>query len=150
MRDYETGDVLFKLHFHPAILSMGQADYRGNGSSDLILCTGAGEVRGYERSKINLISMRPIDQEQLVTLLSTKKSLLAEISHYESNIKFNKERMNDDGRALQLPANIGVIPANTRLQIAIYTNIENIENVSRGVEEAQLSFKFQLMFFFAA
>lgn len=142
MRDFETGDVLFKLHFHPAILSMGQADYRGIGASDLILCTGAGEVRGYERSKINLISMRPIDQEQLVTLLSTKKRLMAEISHYDSNIKFNKERMNDDGQQPhQLPANIGVIPANTRLQIAIYTNIENLENASGVVVHKVMSRK---------
>lgn len=128
MRDYSTGDVLFKLHFHQTKIALGQADYRGNGSNDLVLCTSNGEVRGYEKSKINLFSMKPMDQEMLTVLLSTKKNLLSEISHYESNVKYNKEKNYDEG-IVQIPSNIGVIPANTRLQIAIYTNIEDEENV---------------------
>lgn len=135
MRDFSTGDVLFKLHHHPAIIACGQADYRGNGYMDLILCTATGEVRGYERSKINLFNMRSVDHEDLATLLSTKKNLLAEIGHYESNVKFNKDRMNaamGEHRQLQqiIPEDCGVIAANTRLQIAIYTNIENMEKVT--------------------
>lgn len=128
MRDYNTGDVLFKINFHQPIISIGQADYRGNGTNDLILCTANGEVRGYEKSKINLFSMKPIDQEELSVLLTTKKNLLSEINHYESNVKFNKDKYSDDSQTI-VPQDIAVIPANTRLQIAIYTNIENMENV---------------------
>lgn len=147
MRDYCTGDVLFKLHFHQTKIALGQADYRGNGSNDLVLCTSNGEVRGYEKSKINLFSMKPMDQEVLTVLLSAKKNLLAEISHYESNTKYNKERNYDDGAVAQnIPSNIGVIPANTRLQIAIYTNIEEIENVKKIIFNLFLSLN--VFFFF--
>ncbi|XP_037037764.1 Bardet-Biedl syndrome 2 protein homolog [Bradysia coprophila] len=124
MRDYGTGDILYKLNLNHPIISVGQADYRGNGANDLILCTTTGEVRGYERSKINLNTMKCSDQEELLELLTQKKVLLAEISHYECNEKLNREKQNDYDDKFVAPEGVGVIPSNTRLQIAIYNNIE--------------------------
>lgn len=150
MRDYQTGDVLFKLHFAQAVLALGLADYRGNGSTDLVMCAANGEVRGYERSKINLFSAQPLEQEELAALLAKRKHLMAELSHYETNVRLNKERGdgvlptygNEDAqqRALMMSAvgggtEVGVIPANTRLQIAIYTNIEELNKVRGGVKK---------------
>lgn len=146
MRDYLTGDVLHKLHFHQAVLALGLADYRGNGSIDLVMCAANGEVRGYERSKINLFSMQPAELEELTALLARKKNLIAELSHYETNVRLNKERegivssfYGDQGDAQQrilLSASgseVGVIPANTRLQIAMYTNIDEPNKVNEIV-----------------
>lgn len=130
MRDYGTGDILYKLNFNHPIISVGQADYRGNGTNDLILCTTSGEVRGYERSKINLNTMKCSDQDELLELLTQKKVLLAEISHYESNEKINREKQNDYEGKFVAPEGVGVIPSNTRLQIAIYNNIDGDSDVS--------------------
>lgn len=48
-------------------------------------------VKGYERSKINLQSMKRMDHNELSTLMTRKKKLLLELSQYQSNIKMNKE-----------------------------------------------------------
>lgn len=146
MRDYLTGDVLHKLHFHQAVLALGLADYRGNGSIDLVMCAANGEVRGYERSKINLFSMQPAELEELTALLARKKNLIAELSHYETNVRLNKERegivssvygdQEDAQQRMLLSASgseVGVIPANTRLQIAMYTNIDEPNKVNEIV-----------------
>lgn len=45
MRDFATGDILFKLNSNHAVTSIGQADYRGNGTNDLVMCTMIGEGR---------------------------------------------------------------------------------------------------------
>lgn len=39
-------------------------------------------------------------------------------------------KRDDDKRLVGLPEGVGIIPANTRLQIGISTNIENTSNVS--------------------
>lgn len=133
MRDYHTGDVLFKLHFSQTITSIGQANYRGHGSIDLIMCTSNGEIKGYEKSKINLFAIKSVDQEQLQSLLTLRKSLLAQLHNYEINLKYNKEQRMADESADKTAAtldNMGVIPANTRLQIGIYTNVVEKHNVS--------------------
>ena len=43
VRDFMTGENLFKMNFNQMIISVTHADYRGIGSSDLILCTKNGE-----------------------------------------------------------------------------------------------------------
>lgn len=84
-------------------------------------------VKGYEKSKVNLFSIKTADQEILTTLLNARKNLLAELSHYESNAKYNKEQLDDTTH--NIPDDVGVIPANTRLQIGIYTNVADERNV---------------------
>lgn len=134
MRDYNTGDILFKLNFSQTITSIGRADYRGHGAVDLVMCTANGEIKGYEKSKINLFAIKAVDQEQLMSLLTLRKNLLAQLHNYESNIRFNKDQRLADESADKSMAttleNMGVIPANTRLQIGIYTNLLEHNNVS--------------------
>lgn len=155
VRDPATGDVLYKLPpLNGPCVALGQADYRGIGSVDLVLCSAAGEVRGYERSKVNLQQMRqqhhqPAEQAELGAMLALKRQLQAELAHYETNVRFNKEqqRHGDDQQSLihsgadtaaggvhsssssstssADASAVGIIPANTRLQIAIYTNIDD-------------------------
>lgn len=150
MRDYGTGDILYKLNLNHPIISVGQADYRGNGANDLILCSSTGEVRGYERSKINLNTMKCSDQDELLELLTQKKVLLAEISHYESNEKINRDKQNDYEGKFVAPEGVGVIPSNTRLQIAIYNNIDGdvevnvIEMSSRNLNFFRIQLCFDL------
>lgn len=74
--------------------------------------------------------MKNVDQDELLELLTQKKILLAEIAHYESNEKINREKSNDYEGKFVAPEGVGVIPANTRLQIAIYNNIEGEGDVS--------------------
>lgn len=143
MRDYGTGDILYKLNLNHPIISVGQADYRGNGANDLILCTTTGEVRGYERSKINLNTMKCSDQDELLELLTLKKVLLAEISHYESNEKINHDKQNDYEGKFVAPEGVGVIPSNTRLQIAIYNNIEGDDEVCEKLQR-NMATKFKM------
>ncbi|KAJ6641444.1 Bardet-Biedl syndrome 2 protein like [Pseudolycoriella hygida] len=69
--------------------------------------------------------MKCSDQDELLELLTQKKVLLAEISHYESNEKINREKQNDYDGTFMSPDGVGIIPSNTRLQIAIYNNIES-------------------------
>lgn len=82
---------MFKLMMNQMVVSVTQADYRGRGANDLIICTKGGEVKGYERSKINLQSVKRLDQSELTTLMTTKQNLLLELSHYATNSKINKE-----------------------------------------------------------
>lgn len=73
------------------VISVMQADYRGRGVNDLIICTRNGDVKGYERSKINLQSIKQLDHSELDALMTTRKNLLLEYAQYQSNAKINKE-----------------------------------------------------------
>lgn len=48
-------------------------------------------MKGYERSKINLQSIKRMDHSEMNSLMSLKKNLLLELSQYQSNAKINKE-----------------------------------------------------------
>lgn len=115
-------------HPQPCV-ALGQADYRGCGSADLVLCSANGEVRGYERSKVNLCAMQQErqtpQQAELCALLEQKRQLHSELAHYETNVRFNREATAVSGGSGGT-ADVGIIPANTRLQIAIYTNIDDM------------------------
>ena len=124
VRDPLCGDVLMKLSLSHSVSGLLKADYRGIGKSDLICCGQDGEIQGYTTSKVNLAPITSVEQEQIKELLTTKQSLLLELQHYESNSKFNRDMLRDDERSklINFPEDIGVIPANTRLQIGISTN----------------------------
>lgn len=91
IRDIATGESLFKLSFNQMVISVLQADYRGRGVNDLVICTRNGDVKGYERSKINLQSIKKMDHSELNALMTTKKNLTLELQQYQSNAKINKE-----------------------------------------------------------
>lgn len=133
------------------IISVSQADYRGRGASDLVICTKNGDgkqsdwhrsmhmnssnqyhftVKGYERSKINLQSIKRTDDGQLGELMTIKKNLLLELSHYAANTKINKDNFEMEDTKFIPQDEFGVIPANTRLQIAIATNTTDPNNVN--------------------
>lgn len=110
-------------------------------------------MKGYERSKINLASIKRMDHNELSALMTTKKSLQLELTQYQSNAKVNKDHMeyatktehfgyfqfqisvtfllilafvrltlfrNEDYRVLASDG-FGMIPASTRLQVALAT-----------------------------
>lgn len=87
-------------------------------------------VKGYERSKINLKSLKRPDDGQLSALMTIKKNLMLELSHYAANTKINKENFESEDTKFIPEDEVGVIPANTRLQIAIATNTSDLNNVS--------------------
>lgn len=91
IRDIATGESLFKLSLNQMVITVTQADYRGRGVSDLVICTRNGDIKGYERSKINLQSIKQMDHSELNALMTTRKNLMLELSQYQSNAKINKE-----------------------------------------------------------
>lgn len=113
IRDIATGESLFKLTFNQMVISVMVADYRSRGANDLVICTRNGEgnfefitvvvqkrklsivrmisVKGYERSKVNLHTMKRMDRSELNALMTKKKNLMLELSQYQSNSKVNKE-----------------------------------------------------------
>lgn len=132
VRDPQSGDVLYKLYFANAVTGIVRADYRGIGKHDLICCTQDGEVCGYSTSKVNLAPVSNDEQEKIRTLLSRKQLLQLELQHYESNARFNREMFRDEDKSkiTGFPEGVGIIPANTRLQIGISTNIEDTKSVN--------------------
>lgn len=50
-------------------------------------------VKGYERSKINLASIKRLDHNEMNALMTSRKSLQLELAQYQSNSKINKEHM---------------------------------------------------------
>lgn len=91
IRDIATGESLFKLSLSQMVISVMQADYRGRGVNDLVICTRNGDVKGYERSKINLQSIKQLDHSELNALMTSKRNLMLELAQYQSNAKINKE-----------------------------------------------------------
>lgn len=91
IRDIATGESLFKLTLNQMVTSVMQADYRGRGVNDLVISTRNGDVKGYERSKINLQSIKQMDHSELNALMTTKKNLTLELAQYQSNTKINKD-----------------------------------------------------------
>lgn len=79
-------------------------------------------VRGYTTTK-SLVVAPGTGQEQDVVreLLAEKQALLMELKQYESNAKFN-EKLYENAEDYDGSSG-GVIPATTRLQIGISTNI---------------------------
>lgn len=144
------------------VTSVTQADYRGRGSNDLIICTKNGDgkclcldlnnfgskwlilfaVKGYERSKINLQSIKRPDDGQLSALMTIKKNLLLELSQYAANTKVNKDNLESEDTKFIPEDEVGVIPASTRLQIAIATNTVDPSNVSWITHSMSVIFKY--------
>lgn len=75
-------------------------------------------VRGYSTTKILETANGGSDQDTIKELLSQKQALLLELKQYQNNTKYNEENVMEDYHL----DDVGVIPANTRLQIGISTN----------------------------
>lgn len=118
-RSIQTGEVLFKDTMNSAAAGLVEGDYRSIGKTDIICISSEGEVRGYTTTKTFSALELGVDEQSIITdLLAQKQALLMELKHYENNTNFNENAMNHP----ESYENSGVIPANTRLQIAITTN----------------------------
>lgn len=139
-RSIKTGEVLFKDSVSHSVAGIVEADYRSIGKTDLICLTVEGEgstvtfsylvncylafvlVRGYTTTKsITTANGVVSEQDTVRELLSQKQALLLELKHYENNTKYNDDYSRQEYGGSD---NVGVIPANTRLQIGISTNDE--------------------------
>lgn len=129
VRDSRSGDVLMKLMMPSKIIGLIVTDYRGLNSEDLICVSEQGEIQGYTSSTINLAPLTVTESSQIKDLLNLKQNLLMELAHYENNARVNETLVgsNDDSLAMMnqlatISNDFAIIPANTRLQIAISTD----------------------------
>ncbi|KAJ8947859.1 hypothetical protein NQ318_010005 [Aromia moschata] len=119
-RAVKTGEVLFKDAMSSGISGLVEGDYRSIGKADIICVSCEGEVRGYTTTKTltNAADSSETEHDSVRELLAQKQILLMELKHYSTNAKYNENAMHET----ESYENSGVIPANTRLQIAINTN----------------------------
>ena len=130
VRDSRSGDVLMKLLTPSKIVGLIVTDYRRLGSEDLICVSEQGEIQGYSSSDINLAPLTATEGSQIKDLLNLKQNLLLELMHYENNTRVNDTLLgssSDDpfsnmNRLKTISNDFAIIPANTRLQIAISTD----------------------------
>ncbi|CAH1100216.1 unnamed protein product [Psylliodes chrysocephalus] len=118
-RSIKTGEVLFKDAMACGVSGIVEGDYRSIGKSDLICISSEGEVRGYTTTKtLTSSDGNGADQNTIRELLAHKQALLMELKHYDTNTKYNENIFYET----ESYENSGVIPASTRLEIAINTN----------------------------
>ncbi|KAL1501189.1 hypothetical protein ABEB36_006566 [Hypothenemus hampei] len=132
-RTLTTGEVLFKDTMNSSVAGIVEADYRSCGKCDLICVSIDGEVKGYTKTKAAAEGSNGIEQDTIKHLLSQKQALLMELKHYENNVKFNSNIMNET----ESYEARGVIPSNTRLQIVVTTN-SDIETTSEAHVEVYI------------
>jgi len=98
----------------------------------LLCVTEQGDILGYASSSINLAPLTVAEGSHIKELLNVKQNLLLELTHYENNTRVNESLLgaSDEGIASvnqlkNLSNEFAVIPANTRLQIAISTDAKH-------------------------
>lgn len=140
VRDSKSGDVLMKLMTPSKIIGLIVTDYRGIDAEDLICVSEQGEVQGYSSSSINLAPLTVTEGSQIKDLLNLKQNLMLELTHYENNARVNETMLgsNDDSLAKMnqlktISNDFAIIPANTRLQIAISTDGTKQSNVEVAI-----------------
>lgn len=80
-------------------------------------------VRGYTTTKTSLGDVS--QQDMMRDLLTQKQALMMELKNFEYNNKYNENLLNET----ESFENVGAIPANTKLQIALST-VEETQKVS--------------------
>lgn len=140
VRDPRSGDVLMKLMIPNKIIGLIVTDYRGLETEDLICVTEQGEIQGFTSSNINLAPLTVTEGSQIKDLLNLKQNLLLELTHYENNTRVNETLLGaaDDSLATvnqlkTISNDFAIIPANTRLQIAISTDGVKQSNVEVSI-----------------
>ncbi|KAL7041968.1 hypothetical protein ACKWTF_000972 [Chironomus riparius] len=141
IRDPRSGDVLMKLISPNKVVGLIVTNYRGTDKDDLICVTEQGEVQGYTSSNVNLAPLTATESSQIKELLAAKQKLMLELTHYENNSKVNEligsGAAEDSVAAMNALKSISddfaVIPANTRLQIAISTDGTKQSSVEIGI-----------------
>ncbi|XP_057662822.1 Bardet-Biedl syndrome 2 protein homolog [Diorhabda carinulata] len=121
-RSVKTGEVLHKDSTGSGVSGIVEGDYRSMGKTDLICVSSEGEVRGYTTTKnVTTSTDSETDQNIIRELLAEKQSLLMELKQYDTNNKYNENIFHET----ESYENSGVIPASTRLELAISTNDTN-------------------------
>ena len=140
VRDSRSGDVLMKLITPSKIIGLIVTNYRGLDSEDLICVSEQGEIQGYSSSNINLAPLTTTEGSQIKDLLNLKQNLMLELTHYENNSRVNESLLGASEDSLAtinqlktISNDFAVIPANTRLQIAISTDGPKQSNVEIGI-----------------
>lgn len=140
VRDSRSGDVLMKLMTPNKIIGLIVTNYRGLDSEDLICVSEQGDVQGYSSSNINLAPLTVTEGSQIKEMLNVKQNLMLELTHYENNTKVNDAitGTSDDSLTAMnqlktISNDFAIIPANTRLQIAISTDGAKQSNVEVSI-----------------
>ncbi|XP_062616260.1 Bardet-Biedl syndrome 2 protein homolog [Saccostrea cucullata] len=141
-RSDRTGEVIFKDNFTSAVAGIVQADYRLDGSQQLLCVSTDGEVKGYNPApremRGNLMDSN-LEQDTVRELGMRKQNLLMELKNYDQNekagvvaaaamqgamqsgAKFSAERPFPVGEEYD-KEKMGVIPAATQLQTTLTVN----------------------------
>lgn len=129
IRDPRSGDVLMKLISSSKVVGLIVTNYRGVDKDDLICVTEQGEIQGYESSNVNLAPLTAAEGSQIQELLALKQKLMLELTHYENNSRVNEslvgaaeDQLGGVNTLNKIANDFAIIPANTRLQIAISTD----------------------------
>lgn len=129
IRDPRSGDVLMKIINSSKVVGLLVSNYRGMDKNDLICVTEQGEIQGYESSNINLAPLTAAEGSQIQEMLAMKQKIMLELTHYENNSRVNEtlagaseDKMAAVNAINKISNDFAVIPANTRLQIAISTD----------------------------
>lgn len=140
VRDSRSGDVLMKLITPSKIVGLIVTDYRGMANDDLICISEQGEVQGYTSSNVNLAPLTVTEGSQMKDLLNLKQNLQLELMHYENNSRVNETLLASSEDSLttmnqlkSISNDFAIIPANTRLQIAISTDGSKKSNVEISI-----------------
>lgn len=80
-------------------------------------------MRGYATTKTTVGT--DSHQDVVRDLLTQKQALMMELKNYEYNSKYNENLLNET----ESFENVGAIPANTKLQLALST-VDKVEKVS--------------------
>ncbi|KAK3104019.1 hypothetical protein FSP39_023716 [Pinctada imbricata] len=140
-RSDRTGEVIFKDNFNSAVAGIVQADYRLDGTEQLLCVSAEGEVKGYNPAPTemrgNLMDSN-LEQDTIRELGMRRQNLMMELKNYgenekagmvaaqamqeasQSGGKFSAERPFPPGEYDK--EKMGVIPASTQLQTTLAVN----------------------------
>ena len=129
-RKADTGEVVFKDHFHHPIAGIVVGDYRMDGKDQLIVAAVDGEGTKLYRKRLNLSQfegicqhqigaggVRPlmdvnVEQETIRELSQVKAQLLLELKNYEANSRVDSASKGGGtpSPTMNSSANLGMIP----------------------------------------
>lgn len=135
VRSDKTGEVIYRDTFASSVAGIVTADYRGDGSNQIICVSSQGEVRAYTQAppelRGNLMGKR-VDEEVLKDLNQQKQQLLQELHNYESNLAVaNKPESGVIPKTTQILVALEMNPKEKCIDLLVSTN--NPEAIIRGV-----------------
>jgi len=121
-RSTKTGDVIFKDTMSSAISGLVSADYRLDGSNQLICCSVDGEIRGFKPPTEQTSIRSGVDINEFKDLNLLKKSLLMELENYErENESFETSKKFSLSERIENT----IIPANTSVRAALQISADH-------------------------